>query len=170
MMSNIRMRHHGYSTMEELKRKEERNLRIAMAMPDDDLHSLHCRARAAMTLSRWQLAHDSARALLKLDCMPLAEVEGWVMLGVASFFLKKLDDLDEAIEQAAQIAPGNPDVRYLEFIRAGRRYHDSLLEGGKPAGNEYLRCYLIAHSAKRTEAVIALLLGDDMEIRTESET
>ena len=170
MMSNIRIRHHGYSTEDELKRKEERNLQIALAMPDDDPHGLHCRARAAMTLNQWPLVRESTRALLDSDCSPLGEVEGCIMLGLASFFLDKLDDLDEAIERAEGMVPGNPDIRYLEFLRAGKRYQECLRDGEEDGSNEFLRPHMMSHSIDRAEAAIAMLLGTKIEKKTEQQT
>jgi len=123
-----------------------------------------------MTLNQWPLVYDSTRALLESDCSPLGEVEGCIMLGLASFFLDKMHDLDEAIERAESMVPGNPDIRYLEFLRAGKRYQECLRDDEEDGGNEFLRPHMMSHSIDRAEAAIAMLLGTNIEKKTEQQT
>ena len=148
-----------HCTEEELTRKEERNLRIAMEMPDDDPHGLHSRARAAMKLEDWPLAYDSARSLLQLDSSPYKVVEGCVMLGIAAAKLGRFEDLDEAIRRANDLAPGNPDVRYLELVRVAHSYLDSIGEGEESGTQEYLRPHILWHIRERADTILAMLVG-----------
>ena len=159
MVSNVAILHHGYCSEEEMIRKEERNLSIAMQIPDDDAHGLHCRARAAVKLERWPLAFASAKALLDLRTTPHTLVEGCVMLGISAARLGREAELQEAIERAQALAPDNPDVKYLQLIRSVLDYGKAIGEGEHAGDVEYLRPHLLWHVRNRVDALLEILVG-----------
>ena len=170
LLSNIIIRHHGYETDEALQVKQERNLRLALEMPDDCGHALHCRARAAMALRRWDTAAQACEALVDRDVSVVLTLEACVLGIGATLHLRKPEKQEWFLKRALATAPEHPDVHFMELLVALRRYEDSLNQHGDSMGpGEYIRPWVYLHSRARVKAVRALLIGSDFEEPTKNE-
>ena len=145
LLSNIYILHHGYTDPEELRSKEDRNLRIALNMPDSP-HAFHCRARAAMTLERWEILQQSCLQLMHCNAPPTVKFEAAIMGGVSAFNSQRLDEFQRFLREARSIDQNNPDVRYLELLQSCHAYVESLSELGDSASpGEFIRPWTFWH-------------------------
>ena len=158
-MSNITLLHHGYVDHEQLVAKERRNLDIAMGMPDG-AHAYHCRARAALSLGDWEALARSADALVACgDTSPALIIEGCVLGGTAAFNLCRENQFDAFLARGREIAADSPDIRFLEFLGAGRTYLSSLGNGDSVSPGDFIRPWMFWHDRDRVQMVLDTLLG-----------
>ncbi len=159
LLSPFVLVHHGYVTEEGLIQKERRNLAIAKGMSPDDIHGLHCRARSAMSLSDWPEMLEASSRILELGAAPMLEVEASVYAGMAAFNLDRLDEVERYVEKGMRIAPDLPDLFFLRFLSAGKRYERSLEGGDSRSGDTFARPWTFWHDRQQVELVLDVLTG-----------
>ena len=158
-MSNITLLHHGYVDQEQLVAKERRNLDIALRMPDG-AHAYHCRARAALSLGDWDTLIKSADLLVGgADTSLALIIEGCVLGGTAAFNLCREQQFDAFLARGREIAADSPDIRFLEFLGAGRTYLSSLGNGDSVSPGDFIRPWMFWHDRGQVEMMLDTLLG-----------
>lgn len=151
--------HHGYVSEADLIQKEKRNLAIAKGLPPDNIHGLHCRARAAMSLGDWPEMLEASCSLLELGAPPMLEVEASVYGAMAAFNLDRLDEVDRFVGKGMGIAPELPDLHLLQFLSAGKRYLGSLEGGDSTSGHVFSRPWTFWHDRHQAELLLEVLAG-----------
>lgn len=159
MLSNIHIRHLGYASEHGLRKKEERNLRIAKKMDPAEPHALHCRARAAMALADWDEMFEASRALVEKNASPILTIEGCVLGGAAAYNLRRLDDLEYFAEIGRKIAPESPDIRYVELLASARKYIEALRRGDSATPGDFVRPWMFWHDLASMETLLEVLVG-----------
>ena len=159
VLSNLVLRHGGYTDRARLRAKQQRNHLLALAMPEHEPHTHHCRMRALVGLGDWDGAAEAARTLLGLAEAPEDLIfEAHIVAATASF---RLDEPQRATfvehtESARALFPHAADVAYLDVMRASATYLRALDGANHPGSQEYLRIGQLWHMG---EGVRALLRG-----------
>jgi len=160
MLSSLCIVHHGYSSPEDLKAKEQRNLDIAMSMPDDSIHGLHCRARAATTLEKWAVVFDSCDRLMSLKDVPdMILLESCILAATGALSSGASERLDGYLAKARSILPDAPDVLFLDMMAAARRYLCCIEEGDSVKGGTFVRPWLFWHDSTQVRCLVEALAG-----------
>jgi len=157
-MSNVRVLHHGYVDPETLKKKEARNLAIALQMPDSP-HAFHCRARAAFSSENWEAVVAAAEQLSLLRSAPQTAVEGCTLGGVAALRMGCEEAARRFLERAEQLQPAAPDVCLLRLLLAAFAYDESLKYGDMTSDCTILRAPMFWHDRRFSQALVGQLLG-----------
>ena len=159
MLSNVTLVHHGYATEAATEGKEERNLRLALKMPDDNPHALHCRSRAGLSLRRFGDVVTWCRALVEHKEYPYLALEGTVLGAVAAYHLGDHESFRVFVELGDSLAPQSPDVRLLAVLKAMKAYEEAI--GGKDSSHDgaFYRPWMFWHSLNRVKYAFGMLVG-----------
>jgi len=169
ILSNVNIQHHGYLDPKELESKERRNLRISYKAENNNPHITHCRCRSHFSLSEWKDALDNALKLLEMNPSPILKFEGSIIGAASAFNLGDETNFLMFANNARVIAPDNPDLKFLEFLQAGKRYIDSLKDGDSFDKGEFLRPWFFCHNKNSLQQILNVLLGKSILIKKDRE-
>jgi len=158
LLSNVTLVHHGYTSPEELIRKERRNLEIAKAM-GDSAHALHSRARAALSLQEWGEVLSACEKLCSAEVPPVVALEGCVLGASAGLAAGRVEAVDRFLARGKEIASYSVDILYLDFIRAGKRYLAEVAEGGSAEAGTFIRPWIFWHDPRQVELLLDIAMG-----------
>ena len=160
LLSNVTLLHHGYTSPEGLKAKEERNFALAKSMGSDNVHALHCQARSALSLERWDDVVKATALLVDLKASPILHVEACVLGGVAAFHLKDGERLGFFVGRGKAIEPECSDLLLLELMQTATRYRDVLEKSGdSQTAGTFIRPWLLWHDKEQIAALLDGILG-----------
>ena len=120
--STIRLRHYGYDVPEVNMRKVQRNLDIALRMPDDEPHAIHTRMRCYSSLRDWAQVMSNAETLI--DLQPIAPLIGdaCVYGAAAAHRARDLERFEWFAEQVPSSGHGESDIKFIRLLRAAVDY------------------------------------------------
>ncbi len=163
LLSNVHLLHHGYMDEATQLAKERRNLKLALAMPDNDPHALHCRARSFSALSRYPEAMAAAGSLVSVPVSDTLLIEGCILGAQAAFNCRDDQALDRFLVRGEAVAPNSPDIANIKALQALRNYAKLLTDGDSTKTADFVRPWMFWHSTARVQTAAAILcgLGDD---------
>lgn len=168
LLSNLVLRHSGYTGAERLRQKHERNLRIAQMMPDDEPHAHHCRMRSLAALGRWDEAARAADALLALHGVAdPVRYDAHVLAAAARLEAARRGepngDFREHLGAARALDPLAPDVPYLEMFASALDYLKALDRANTPGTAEFLRIAHFWRAGSSVEELVRTMTGETLD-------
>lgn len=112
-----------------------------------------------MSLQRWEELREAADALFRASDSDLLRLEACVFGAAAAYNLDNQAALEESVQRGQEIAPGTPDILFVELIAAANRYLNSIEEGDSFVQGDFLRPWVFWHDREQVRSLVEVLVG-----------
>lgn len=137
-LSDVVIHHDGYDSPEVVQTKLDRNIRLAMTMPEGHGHRSMQLMRSYAGKDNWDAVAVYAEEVYSNDDLrDEARFDGCLFSALAArqSTNPQPERVDFFLDKADEFVPGHPDIHYLRMIEHGSRYLTSL-EESRPGGNQ----------------------------------
>jgi len=158
VLSNVVLEHRGYVDEGQLRKKEQRNLELALPFRDQP-HGAHCVARAALSLKLWHQVIDACSALLSMECAPIMKIEGCAMAAAAALQVRDFESVSRFASEGSRLCSTVLDAAFLNMLASTAVYLEALDADGAEAPCDLLRPWIFPHNSRAVRRALEILVG-----------